>query len=46
MTITGPAGVQVDTYDVDGNMIHEISTDGGGKTDFAIKIVRTEMVCR
>jgi hypothetical protein len=46
MTIAGPAGVEVDTYNADGNMIHEISTDGSGKTDFAIKIVKTEMVCR
>jgi hypothetical protein len=46
MTITGPAGVEVDTYDANGNMIHEVSTDGGGKVDFAIKIVKTEKVCR
>jgi hypothetical protein len=46
MTITGPAGVEVDTYDGDGNMIHEIATDGSGRTDFAIRIVTHEMVCR
>jgi hypothetical protein len=46
MTITGPAGVEVDTYDADGNMIHETSTDGGGKTEYAIKIVKTDKVCR
>jgi len=46
MTITGPAGVEVDTYDADGNMIHETSTDGGGKTDYAIKIAKTDSVCR
>jgi hypothetical protein len=45
MTITGPAGVEVDTYDADGNMIHEVSTDGGGKTEIAIKIIKTEKVC-
>ena len=46
MTITGPAGVEVDTYNPDGNMIHEVSTDGGGKTDTAINITRVETVCR
>jgi hypothetical protein len=46
MTITGPAGVEVDTYDGGGNMIHETSTDGGGKTEVAVQIVKTEMVCR
>jgi hypothetical protein len=46
MKITGPAGEEVDTYNADGNMIHEVSTDGGGKTDFAIKIAKTETVCR
>jgi hypothetical protein len=46
MTITGPAGVEVDTYDADGNMIHETATDGGGRTDFAIKIIKSEKVCR
>ena len=45
MTITGPAGVEVDTYNADGNMIHEVST-GGGKTDFEIAIVKTGKVCR
>jgi hypothetical protein len=46
MTITGPAGMEVDTYDPDGNMIREVSTDGGGKTEFAFKIAKTETVCR
>jgi hypothetical protein len=46
MTITGPAGVEVDTYDADGNMIHETSTDGGGKTEYAFKILKTDKVCR
>jgi hypothetical protein len=46
MTITGPAGVEVDTYNADGNMIQETSTDGGGKTEYAIKITKTETVCR
>jgi len=46
MTITGPAGVETDTYDADGNMIHEVSMDGGGTTTFAIKITKTEKVCR
>jgi hypothetical protein len=46
MRTTGPVGVQIDTYDADGNMIHEVSTDGGGKTEIAIKIIKTERVCR
>lgn len=46
MTITGPAGVEVDTFNADGNMIHEVSTDGGGKTDFAIAIHKAEKICR
>lgn len=46
MTITGPAGVETDTFDADGNMVHEVSTDGGGVTTFAIKIANTEKVCR
>jgi hypothetical protein len=45
MTISGPAGEEVDTFNPDGNMIHEVAT-GRGKTDFAIKIVRTETACR
>lgn len=45
-TITGPVGVEIDTYDANGNLIHEMSTDGSGKTDSAIKIIKTEMVCR
>jgi hypothetical protein len=46
MTITGPAGVEVDTYNADGNMIHETSTDGGGRAEHAIKIMKTETVRR
>jgi YD repeat-containing protein len=46
MTITGPAGEEVDTYNADGNMIHEVSTDGGGKADYAIRIAQTETICR
>jgi len=46
MKITGPVGEEIDTYDADGNMIREVSTDGGGRTDYAIKIVKTETVCR
>ena len=46
MRINGPAGEEVDTYNADGNMIHEVSTDGGGKTDYAIRIVKTDTVCR
>lgn len=46
MTTTGPAGVQVDTYDADGNMIREESTDGGGKAVYAFKINKTEKVCK
>lgn len=46
MTITGPAGVQVQTYDADGNMIREESTDGSGKTVYAFKIDKTEKVCK
>jgi hypothetical protein len=46
MTITGPAGAEVDTYNADGNMIHEVSTDGSGKTDYDIKITKTDTVCR
>jgi YD repeat-containing protein len=46
MTITGPAGVQVQTYDADGNMIREETTDGGGKALYAIKINKTEKVCK
>ena len=46
MTTTGPTGVQVVTYDADGNMIREESTDGGGKAVYAIKINKTEKVCK
>jgi len=46
MTITGPAGVEVDTFDADGNMIHETSTDGGGTTTFRINITKTDKVCK
>jgi YD repeat-containing protein len=46
MTTTGPAGVQVDTYDADGNMIREESTDGSGKTIYAFKINKTEKICK
>jgi hypothetical protein len=46
MAITGPAGVEIDTYNADGNMIHEVSGDGGGKAEFAIRIVKTDTVCR
>lgn len=46
MTITGPAGVEVDTFDVDGNMIHEETTDGGGRTVFTFKINKTDKVCK
>jgi len=46
MTITGPAGVEVDTYNADGNMIREVSTDGSGKTEYAVEIVKTETICR
>ena len=46
MTINGPAGVQVQTYDADGNMIREESTDGSGKTVYAFKINKTEKVCK
>ena len=46
MTTTGPAGVQVDTYDADGNMIQEESTDGGGRTVYNFKINKTDRVCK
>jgi hypothetical protein len=46
MTTTGPAGVQIDTYDADGNMIHEVAESGSGKTIFAFKINKTEKVCK
>ena len=46
MTTTNPAGVQIDTYDADGNMIREESTDGGGKAIHAFKINKTEKVCK
>ena len=46
MTTTNPAGIQVSTYDSDGNMIREESTDGGGKTTSAFKINKTEKVCK
>jgi hypothetical protein len=32
MTITSPGGTEVDSYDTDGNMMHEVSTDGGDAT--------------
>ena len=46
MTTTGPAGVQIDTYDANGNMIHEVATDPTGKTIFSIKIDKTDKVCK
>ena len=46
MTITGPVGVEIDTYNADGNMIREVSTDGGGKTEYEIKITKTDTICR
>ena len=46
MTTTGPAGVQVETYDADGNMIRSESTDGSGKTVSTFKINKTEKVCK
>jgi hypothetical protein len=46
MTITGPVGVEVDTYNADGNMIHEVSTDGSGRTEYATDILKTEKACR
>ena len=45
MTTTGPAGVQVDTYDADGNMIREETTNGSGRTVYSFKI-RTDKVCK
>jgi len=46
MTMTTPRSAEVDTYDADGNMIHEIETTGGAKTTFDIRITKTEKVCR
>jgi YD repeat-containing protein len=46
MTTTNPVGVQVDTYDADGNMTREEAIDGSGKTTYSIKINKTEKVCK
>ena len=46
MKITGQAGVEVDTYDADGNMIREETVDGTGNTTYAFKIDKTEKVCK
>lgn len=46
MTMTTPASAEVDTYDADGNMIHEVETNGGARTTFDIRITKTEKVCR
>ena len=46
MTTTNPVGVQVDTYDSDGNMTREEAIDGSGKTIFSITINKTDKVCK
>ncbi|HXT70441.1 MAG TPA: hypothetical protein VN700_11830 [Vicinamibacterales bacterium] len=46
MTITGPAGIEVDTYDENGNMIKEETADGMGRTFYAVKITKTDKVCK
>ena len=46
MTTTNQGGVQIDTYDADGNMTRGESTDGSGKTVFTFKINKTQKVCK
>jgi len=46
MTTTNPVGVQIETYDADGNIIRSESTDGGGKTTFAFKLNKMDKVCK
>src|SRR5262245_6938329 len=46
MTTTGPVGSQVDTYDINGNMIRSESKDGHGLTTYVITINKTEKVCK